>query len=42
MPGGAASFENGEWVRLDLDGQPVLPLFRINNVKGKEDATHAR
>jgi hypothetical protein len=28
MAGGACSFEDGEWVRLDLDGNPVLPLFK--------------
>jgi hypothetical protein len=29
MAGGAISFEDGEWVRLDLEGNPVLPLFSI-------------
>jgi hypothetical protein len=28
MAGGACSLEDGEWVRLDLDGNPVLPLFK--------------
>jgi hypothetical protein len=26
--GGAVSFEDGQWVRLDLDGNPVLPLLK--------------
>jgi hypothetical protein len=27
LPGGACSFEDGEWVRLDANLMPVLPLF---------------
>jgi hypothetical protein len=27
LPGGDLSFENGEWVRIGGDGEPVLPLF---------------
>jgi hypothetical protein len=38
--GGSISFEDGKWVRLDLDGNPVLPLFRINNqAKENDDGT---
>jgi hypothetical protein len=27
-PAGACSLEDNEWVRIDADGEPVLPLFR--------------
>jgi len=27
LPGGDLSFENGAWVRIGADGEPVLPLF---------------
>lgn len=27
LPGGDLSFEDGRWVRIGADGEPVLPLF---------------
>ena len=35
--GGAVSFEDGQWGRLDLDGNPVLPLFRTRTLNRERD-----